>query len=238
MKYNLLHLGSLCLIATLASPSFGQTTIGNFAGGVAETGWGRFSGGVQPLDASVYTVTDLDTSGDGGALETNIAGFSDSFAYSFTTAGTVGDFFDNNFLHFDLIYRGDATVFANGGFSQVFQVLFQSDFNGFALTNYTVTADGVTLSQFGGGGTAVGWAPESEFVQTVLDVTIDYRSFKATLPDAFVPSTLQFWMSTNDDNRIYKAIDNVYLTIPEPASAMLLALGGLLAVGVARHRRS
>ena len=41
--------------------------------------------------------------------KTNIAGFSDSFGYSFTTAGTVSDFFDNHLLVFDLIYRGTAT---------------------------------------------------------------------------------------------------------------------------------
>src|SRR5262245_31426591 len=98
-----------CLALALASNSYGQTVIGKFAGGVAETGWGRFNGGVQPLDSAVYTVTDLDTSGDGGALETNIAGFSDSFGYSFTTAGTVSQFFNHRKLTFDLIYRGTAT---------------------------------------------------------------------------------------------------------------------------------
>src|SRR3954451_6579728 len=123
MMYRSLLLASLCM-AGLSANAFGQFSIGKFAGGVAETGWGRFSGGVQPLNSTVYTVTDLDTSGDGGALETNLAGFSDSFAYSFTTAGTVSQFFNNRKLVFDLIYRGTATDPAQGGFDQVFQVLF------------------------------------------------------------------------------------------------------------------
>src|SRR4051812_9598855 len=92
MMYRSLVLACLCL-AGVAANAFGQVSIGKFAGGVPETGWGRFNGGVQPLDSSVYTVTDLDTSGDGGALETNLPGFSDSFGYSFTMAGTVPQFF-------------------------------------------------------------------------------------------------------------------------------------------------
>lgn len=237
MKVKLLPLGILTLIAALVTPSYG-VDIGNFAGGVAETGWGHFSGGVQPLDADVYTVTDLDTSGDGGALETDLAGFNDSFGYSFSVAGTSPAWFANDILAFDLIYRGTATNILNGGYSQVFQVLFQSDFNGFELVNYNTTADAVPLTQFGGGGTSVGWNPETEFVQTVLNVKIDYSSFRDYLVTNghTSPSTLQFWMSTNDDNRIYKAIDNVRL-VPEPTSIVLFGLGGLMFAGVLRRRR-
>ena len=113
------------------TPAYG-VVIGDFAGGVAGPGWGRFNGGVQPLDANVYTVTDL---GNGGALETNLPGFSDSFGYSFSTAGTTADFLANRYLVFDLIYRGTATNLAEGGYSQVFQVLFQrnDDGGGFRL---------------------------------------------------------------------------------------------------------
>lgn len=217
-----------------------DTVIGSFAGGVAETGWGRFANGVQPLDADVFTVTDLDTSGDGGALETDLAGFSDSFSYSFTVAGTTADFFANDLLVFDLIYRGTATDQASGGYSQLFQVLFQSDFNGFALQAITTNSDGVALSAFGGGGTAVGFGPgDAASPAVVQSVTIDYSSYKASLPNGFVPSTLQFWMSTNDDNRVFKAIDNVRLanSIPEPGSAaMLVALLGTAAVPAGRRR--
>lgn len=238
MKSRLLALGSLFLVATLASPSFGQVSIGDFPGGVPEAGWGHFSGGVQPLDASVYGVSDLDTSGDGGALETNIAGFSDSIGYSFTTAGTVSDFFDNHLLVFDLIYRGTATDQQVGGYDQVYQVLFQSDYNSYAYTGITSTATAVPLTQFGGGGTAVGFGPGDQPAATVLSVAIDYTPFLNTLPNNFVPSTLQFWMTTNDDNRIYKAIDNVQLdgAVPEPASLVLFGLGSLAMLGVARRR--
>lgn len=220
-------LGLVAAVA-MAAPSYGQVFIGEFDGGVAETGWGRFSGGVQPLDANVFTVTDLPGT-NGGALETDLAGFSDSFGYSFSTAGTSADWYANKYLVFDVIYRGLATDINSGGFSQVFQVLFQSDFNSFELQAYTSNADGVPLNQFGGGGTAVGWGANSEFVQTVLSVVIDYSSFRDYLVTNghTSPSTLQFWMSTNDDNRIYKAIDNVRLT-PEPASLGLLGIGGLL----------
>lgn len=233
MRTLLLLTGCLMMAATAQA----TVEIGNFAGGVAEAGWGRFNNGVQPLDASVFTVTDLDTSGDGGALETNLAGFSDSFGYSFTMAGTVDAFFDNNFLVFDAIYRGTATNPDNGGFSQVFQVIFQSDFNSFALTSIQQNADGVPLTQFGGGGTAVGWAPgDAGSVQTVQNVVIDYSAFKDTLPSGFNPSTLQFWLTTNDDNRIFKAIDNVRLAVPEPASLLLASLGGVAVAGLRRRR--
>jgi hypothetical protein len=240
MKFTLLRVATVGLIAVVVSPAFASnyTTIGNFAGGVAETGWGRFSGGVQPLNANVYTVTDLDTSGDGGALETNLAGFSDSFGYSFSTAGTSADWFDSGFLVMDLIYRGTATNINDGGFSQVFQVLFQSDFNSFELQAYTTNSDGVPLNQFGGGGTAVGWAANSEFVQTLTSVVIDYRSFRDYLIENghTSPSTLQFWMSTNDSNRVFKAIDNVRLLVPEPASIVLMGLALLGLVGMTRRR--
>lgn len=240
MKSRLLALGSLFLVATLASPSFGQVSIGDFPGGVPEAGWGHFSGGVQPLDASVYGVSDLDTSGDGGALETNIAGFNDSIGYSFTTAGTVSDFFDNHLLVFDLIYRGTATDPGPGlgGYDQVYQVLFQSDYNGFALTAITQTADAVALTSFGAGGTSAGFGDGNQPPAYRLGVAIDYTPFLNTLPNNFVPSTLQFWITTNDDNRIYKAIDNVRLdgAVPEPASLVLFGLGSLAMLSVARRR--
>ena len=211
----------MLLLAGVPSSYGGDVLIGDFAGGVAGPGWGRFSGGVQPLDANVYTVTDL---GDGGALETNLPGFSDSFGYSFSTAGTTADFLANKFLVFDLIYRGTATNLADGGFSQVFQVLFQWNgvSNTFPFTAFQSNADGVALSSFGAGGTSAGWAPGAEFVQMRQNVKIDYSSFKSSIPDGASITTLQFWTSTNDSNRIYKAIDNVRL-VPEPASLGLLA---------------
>jgi hypothetical protein len=75
-------------------------------------------------------------------------------------------------------------------------------------------------------------------VQTVENVVIDYRSFKATLPDGFNPTTLQFWMSTNDGNRVFKAIDNVRLALPEPTSILIMALGCTLVAGMSRRRSS
>lgn len=228
----------------LAVGTQADVTIGNFAGGVAETGWGRFNNGVQPLDSSVFAVTDLDTSGDGGALETNLAGFSDSFGYSFATAGTSADFFANDRLVFDLIYRGTPTDINDTGnqFSQVFQVIFQySDgVGGFPSTAFQQTAGGVPLTDFGGGGTSVGWAVgDPGSIQTVLNVTIDYSSFRdAVMSAGFgsgnTPGVLQFWLSTNDANRPFKAIDNVRL-VPEPASLALLGVGGLAMLRRRRH---
>ena len=73
-------------------------------------------------------------------------------------------------------------------------------------------------------------------MQTRDKIVIDYRSFKDTLPDNFVPSTLQFWMSTNDGNRIFKAIDNVRLVVPEPATFGLIAIGCGMFLGARRRR--
>ncbi len=238
MNVRHLSLMGLMLLLSVAAPSFGDVVIGDFAGGVAGPGWGRFNGGVQPLDASVYTVTDL---GDGGALETNIAGFSDSFAYSFSTAGTTADFLANDYLVFDLIYRGTATNLADGGYSQVYQVLFQrnDDMGGFPLVAYQNNSDGVALNSFGGGGTSAGWGAGTESVQMVQNVTIDYSMFKDAIPGGASLTTLQFWMSTNDSNRIYKAIDNVRLVaaVPEPTSLALLAMAPTMLLLVARRRR-
>jgi hypothetical protein len=224
----------LMLLLAGVPSCYGDVVIGDFAGGVAETGWGRFSGGVQPLDANVYTVTDL---GDGGALETNLPGFSDSFGYSFSTAGTTADFLANKFLVFDLIYRGTATNLADGGFSQVFQVLFQWNgvSNTFPFTAFQSNSDGVALSSFDAGGTSAGWAAGTESVQMRENVKIDYSSFKSSIPDGASITTLQFWMSTNDSNRIYKAIDNVRL-VPEPASLALMAMVPTMLLLVARRR--
>src|SRR5262249_51819772 len=112
---------------------------------------------------------------------------------------------------------------------------FQSNFNSFAFTAYQVNENNVPLTQFGGGGTSAGFGPGNQPPATVLNVTIDYSSFLATLPNGFNPSTLQFWMSTNDSNRRFKAIDNVRLTgeVPEPMSAALLmsAVGMLALIG-------
>lgn len=232
----------VCLLAVVllfVASAQADVTIGNFSGGVAETGWGHFSGGVQPLDSDVYAVSDLDTSGDGGALETDLSDFSDSIGYSFTIAGTAADWYANDYLVFDMIYRGTATDDLQGGYSQVYQVLFQSDYNGYELVSYTTNADGIPLNQFGGGGTAVGWNPGTSNTQTVLGVAVDYRPFRDYLVTNghTSPSTLQFWMSTNDDNRIYKAIDNVRLVsvVPEPASLVLLGLGVVMVL--VRRRR-
>src|SRR5215470_6209653 len=101
-----LALAALAASGLVAGSALADVTIGQFNGGVAETGWGHFNNGVQPLDSSVFPVSDL---GGGGALETNLAGFHDSFGYSFSTAGTKPAFFANNALVFDMIYRGTAT---------------------------------------------------------------------------------------------------------------------------------
>lgn len=225
-------------IAVLASSVSGAVTLGNFAGGVAETGWGRWSGGVQALDSAVYTVTDLDTSGDGGALETNIAGFSDSFGYSFSTAGKVADFYAHDLLIFDLIYRGTPTNPNDGGFSQVFQVILQSSYNSNNLQafqqNYN---DGspVALSSFGAGGSSAGWAAGSSSMQTRVSMTIDYRAWRDS-HGGTEPGYLQMWMSTNDSNRRFKAIDNVRLAVvPEPTT--LAAVAGLGVLALRRRAR-
>lgn len=220
-------------VASLAVSSAvsGTVTIGNFAGGVAENGWGRWNAGVQAFDSSVYTVSDLDTSGDGGALETNRAGFSDSFGYSFSTAGRVADFYAHDAIMFDMIYRGTPTNPAEGGFSQLFQVILQSSYNSNGLQSFQQNFNNgspVGLSSFNPGGTSVGWAPAGTGVQTRASIMIDYRAWRDG-HGGTAPAYLQMWFSTNDSNRAFKAIDNVRLVvIPEPATlTALLGLGAL-----------
>jgi len=241
-----MHRLTIAAVACAATGAVATTSqadvIGNFAGGVAEAGWGQFDPSpdfFQPLDGmTVFTVTDLDTSGDGGALETNRAGFSDSFAYDAVQGGSVAEFLANDLLVFDVIYRGDATDDMAGGFSQIFQVSFNSGAAGAGFTSIQQTAAGVSLSSFDPGGTAVGFGPGDQPPATVLEVTVDYGDFRDAIlaaggdPNGF----LQIIWSTNDDNRPFKAIDNVrYEVIPEPASLGMLSLGGVALLG--RRRR-
>lgn len=227
---TVLQCAALAALAAVSSAS-GAVSIGNFAGGVAEPGWGRWNGGVQPLDSAVYTVTDLDTSGDGGALETNIAGFSDSWGYSFSTAGRVADFYAHDLLVFDLIYRGTPTNPSDGGYAQVFQVILQSSYNSNGLQSFQQNYnDGspVALNSFNAGGTSVGWGPGQSNVQTRLSIAIDYRAWRDS-HGGTSPSYLQMWFSTNDSNRVFKAIDNVRLAVvPEPGTIAAVAGMGLL----------
>lgn len=235
MKISALVLA--CSFGAACASASGAVSIGKFAGGVAETGWGRWNSGVQPLDTVVYTVTDLDSSGDGGALETNRSGFGDSWGYSFSTAGKVADFFANDAIQFDLVYRGTPTDNAQGGFSQLFQVILQSNYNSNGFTAFTSNYNNgtpVALSSFSAGGSSAGWGAGTSQVQTKTSIVIDYRAWKAGLGGT-APSYLQMWFSTNDSNRIFKAIDNVQLIqVPEPAT--LTALAGTAGLVLARRR--
>jgi len=221
----------------LPSLSFGLV-IGSFAGGVAENGWGKwndpaggFNNGLPKPGVTVSS--DLSTDGDGYTAKIDIAGNVQSLAYSGGVAGTIPDFMSHNYLRFDLVYAGTPTDPLGGGFNEVWEVVMNSQYGGFAPIG-GASAGGSAVNP--GTGFFEGWAPGTSDQRTHLDVTLDYRSIKQAWLDNGVPGWVELIFAVQDSNRPIKYIDNVRLVVPEPASMALLGLGGLMLVSVFRRR--
>jgi hypothetical protein len=234
-------LGWLCLVMT--STSFGDTVIGNFDGGTAEAGWGRwnspnpgFNNGLPQANVSVSN--DTSTDGDGWSAKIDHDGNVQTLAYSAGVAGSIADFQAHNFLVFDLVYAGIPTDPQGGGFNELWEVVMNSQFGGFVpIGGQACNSNAVCAPINGGTGFFEGWAPGASDSRTHLNVALDYRHIKDAW-GANTPGWIELIFAVQGSNRNIKYIDNVRLVVPEPASLSLMALLPLALVWSGRRRRS
>jgi hypothetical protein len=229
-----------CAVA-ICSPVMATEFIGNFAGGTAESGWGRwnspnpgFNNGLPQANVSVSN--DLGTDGDGWSAKIDHSGNLQTLAYSGGVAGTISDFMANNFLVFDLVYAGVPTDPQGGGFNELWEVVMNSQFGGFTVIGGQACNSNPTCAAINGGtGYFHGFAPGPAAPFVIEDITLDYRHIKETW-GASTPGWVELIFAVQGSNRNIKYIDNVRLVVPEPASVFLFVVGvGIILVG--RRRR-
>lgn len=207
MKRSLMIAASLVVGFGLAQASQADVVIGNFEG-AAEAGWGSWSGGVAPFSAGVGVSTEASTL-DNYSVKIDIPGWGQHLAYSAGTAGTIADFEANHILEFDVTFAETT----QSGWAELFEVVLNSQFGGFTAIS--------------SGAQQVGWGDGGGAAQ-VLNVALDYSAIRQTWLDNGTPGWVELIFAFNDDgNHPVKFVDNVRLT-PEPASAALLGLGGLM----------
>jgi hypothetical protein len=231
---------SLSLLA-LASPVFGTEFIGNFAGGTAEAGWGRwnapnggFNNGLPNPNVSVSS--DTSTDGDGWSAKIDHDGNVQTLAYSSGVAGTIADFMAHNYLVFDLVYAGIPTDPQGGGFNELWEVVMNSQYGGFTtIGGRACDFNGTCQPINGGTGFFEGWAPATSGARTHLNIALDYRHIKDTWLANGTPGWIELIFAAQGSNRNIKYIDNVRLIVPEPASLALLALGCVAVSGLRRR---
>lgn len=214
MKRSLMIAATLAVGLGLNQAGQADVILGNFEG-AAEAGWGSWSGGVAPFSAGVGVSTEASTLGN-YSVKIDIPGWGQHLAYSGGTAGTIADFVANDTLEFDVIFPETT----QSGWAELFQVVLNSQHGGFTQI---------------GGVQQVGWGAGGGGAQT-LNVSLDYSAIRQTWINNGTPGWVELIFAFNDDgNHPVKFVDNVRLT-PEPASAALLGLGGLMMT--ARRRKA
>lgn len=220
MKRDLLRAAMAVGFAVLAVPAGASVVIGNFEGGVAEAGWGEWSGGVQPFSSIITISNEAATLGSGSAKIVK-AGFDQNLAFGSDFA-TRQAFMAHDKLLFDVVYPATTS----SGWSQIFELAINSQYGGFVGVNFS--------------GDGAGWGPNGGGA-IIKTYTYDYSSgtgatnHKADWLANGMPGWIELIFATNNDgvhDTFY--IDNVRLVaIPEPS--------GLAAVGAAalllRRRR-
>jgi len=206
MKCSLIVAASLVVGLGFTQAGQADVVIGDFEGGVAETGWGQWlSNSVQPFQ-DISVSNEAATSGSYSA-KIDRAGWAQTLAYSAGAAGTIADFQANNTLEFDVIFPATA----QSGWAELFQLVLNSQHGGFTQVQ---------------GVSQVGWGDGGGGAQT-LSFAVDYSAIRQTWIDNGSPGWVELIFAFNDDgNHPVKHVDNVRLT-PEPASLALLGLGGL-----------
>lgn len=218
MKSNLLGAALAAGVIALAVPASANVVIGNFEGGVAEAGWGEWSGGVQPFSSIITISNEAATLGSGSAKIVR-AGYDQNLAFGADLPARQA-FLAHDKLQFDVIYPASTT----GGFAQIFEVALNSP-AGFI---------GLNLS-----GDGVGWGPNGGGAIT-RTYTYDYSSgatnHKTNWLANGTPGYIEMIFATNSDSThgvFY--IDNVQLVaIPEPSGLAAVAAAGV----VLRRRRA
>lgn len=215
MKRTLMIAASLVVGFGLAQTSQADVVIGDFEG-AAETGWGSWSGGVAAFSPGISVSNEAATLGT-DSLKIDISGWGQHLAYSAGTAGTIADFEANNTLEFDVIFPETTS----SGWAELFEVVLNSQYGGFTAIS--------------SGAMQVGWGDGGGGAQT-LNVALDYSTIKSAWTTNGTPGWVELIFAFNDDgSHPVKYVDNVRLT-PEPASAALLGLGGLMMT--ARRRKA
>lgn len=193
MKKSFIIAASLAAGLGLAQASHADVVIGDFEGGVAETGWGQWiSNAVEPFQ-DITISNEAATSGTYSA-KIDLSGWGQSLAYSGGTAGTIADFENNFILEFDVIFPETT----ESGWAELFDVALNSEHGGF--TSITTSS------------TQVGWAEGGGGAQTI-NVALDYSTIRQTWIDNGSPGWVELIFAFNDDgNHAVKYVDNVRLT--------------------------
>ena len=222
MMKKLMLLG-ICFVLMLGASSF-AVVIGDWEG--SSDGWVDWSTPNEatpeswdklPIDDPTLmpSIYDYDTIGatlGSQSIKLTQTGYRESLM----KAVSIPDFLANDILSFDLTIAADWLLNGTGGWSQIEQIVINSD------VGYAEQLSASTGNQYWWNGSPV---------QTTT-VTLDYSAHKAAMIANGAINYLEIILVTNgqrdDGSEIDFYFDNAQLTVPEPTTMCLLGLGAVL----------